>query len=449
MLVGAGIAALCVLGALIGYGPTTIVGMVIPVVLLLGAMIFSAPAGVVIIYAMLRPVVDAVVFVQVGGVTLGTVWGAGFMIVLVFYWLLVGIRRPLRGYGWLVPVLFVVAYALFAFGRGDFTYTLSTWVKIASFVLLALTCEQIASTRDGQRLIQRAGIVFAVLTLVVMGIAIATNHYGAAYYAGQTETVGQGPHALASMGVLASVFVWIGAMFGRRRWLYLLLAALLAVGVSLSLVRTTFLAFAVLTLWYLFWGLKNRSRGALVSATAAFVAAVAGVWFLQDALAQRVSDLAFLTSGGGQEFRAGSGRIGLWTTVLHSATANSATLLFGRGSAASFEAVSATLGAALWSHNDFIELLSTGGVGLLVVYLLVVAWLFASTLRLAADPRQSAKARAVGRLMVVGVVSFVVMGFFNGIIFFQSSMGMAMVVGLARGMIETPGATFLDGVESA
>jgi len=443
-LVGAGIAFLCGIGALVGYGPTTVLGLGIPIVLLLGVGVFSAPELSVIVYAMLRPFADAAVHVQVGGVSLGTVWGAGFMVVLACYWFLVGFRRPLRGYSWFVPVVFVIAYAVLAFGRGDFSYTLSTWVKIASFVLFALTCEQIAGTRKGQVLIQRAGVVLAILTVAVMGLALASNQYGPAYYAGQAESVTQGPHALASMGVLASAFVWIGAMFGRRRGRYLLLAAVLAIGICLSLVRTTFLAFAILALWFLFWGFKNRSRGALAIATTAFAAAVAAVWAFQDTLSSRISDLAFLVSGGGQELQAGSGRIGIWATVLQSATATSGALLFGQGSGASLAATSAMFGAALWSHNDFIEFLITGGVGLLLIYLMVIAWLFVSTAKLAMSPQQSPQARAVGRLMVVMVVAFVVMAFFNGIIFFQSSMAMAMVVGLARGMAETPGATYLD-----
>ena len=46
--------------------------------------------------------------------------------------------------------------------------------------------------------------------------------------------------------------------------------------------------------------------------------------------------------------------------------------------------------------------------------------------------------------MTVVVVAYAVMAFFNGVVFYQASLAMAMIVGSARGMYRTPGLTFLD-----
>jgi len=46
--------------------------------------------------------------------------------------------------------------------------------------------------------------------------------------------------------------------------------------------------------------------------------------------------------------------------------------------------------------------------------------------------------------VVVVVVAYVVMAFFNGMTLLESSLTMAMIVGLARGMHRAPGHSYID-----
>jgi hypothetical protein len=124
-------------------------------------------------------------------------------------------------------------------------------------------------------------------------------------------------------------------------------------------------------------------------------------------------------------------------------------LLLGQGAAGSIQAFAAVSGSELWAHNDFLEFLVTGGVGLLFLHLLTVGWLVAPGPRLLHDPRSSAKVRDVGELVFVIGLAYIVMAIFNGMAFYLSaSLAMAMLVGLARGMAVSPGATFLDATNS-
>jgi hypothetical protein len=447
----AGIVALIAVGVLLAMDSTRALGVAIAVTGVLAVLLVSKPVSFVLVYVALRPLVDSAVHFQIGSWSLGTVWGAGLVIVLAVYWVTRGVRHSVHDLTWLIPIAYALAYAVFTLGRGggDLTYALSNWVRIVTWALLAITCEQIASTAQGQRSIARAGTVMAVLTLAVIGLAIAQNQYGAAYYTsayGQFDIVGQGPHGLASMAVLASAFVWMGAMRGPRRWPYVILASLLAVAVVLALVRTTFIAFALLTLWFLVWSLRGRRWGPVVAASLALAAAGAAVYSFQSLVVERLAELGSLFVGGSADLLAGSSRVGIWETVWHAATASPWSLVFGQGASGSLLATSVVFGEPLWSHNDFLEFLITGGVALLALYLMTIAWMFESGRKLALDQRQSAAVRETGRLVVVVVVAYVVMAFFNGMALAQSTLPIAMFIGLARGMSRTPGRTFLDGI---
>lgn len=449
-LMALGLAAVTAVGAALAFDRTRALGIAGPLAVLAGLALITQPASFVAFYVGLRPLVDAAVYVQLGGWTLGTVWGAGLILSIAVYWLVRGIRRPAPGADWLLPFGFAFAYVLAALARtglssADLSNAVSNCVKLGSFVLVGFTCEQIASSASGQRQIMRAGTVMAVLAVAVIALAIVRNQYGIAYYTTTVrDTVGQTPHGYASLAVLSSTFVWIAAMRDKPQWHWILLAGLLGAGVALSFVRTTFLAFALIAAWFLLWSVR-RKRMSSVTAASAVVASVGGVLYaFRDIVAQRLADFSFLSSGGGMAGMAGSSRIGIWQAVLLSATSSSSAFLLGQGPAASFRATLAALGGEFWSHNDYLEFLITGGIGLLVLYILLIAWLLVSMTRLARDTRQSSAVHDVARLMSVVVVAFVVMGVFNGIVFEQSSLAMAVLVGLARGMYRTPGATFLD-----
>jgi len=443
-----GAAAVIAVGALLGSDSTRAIGLAVPIGLLLVVAMVWEPTYFLLFYVALRPLADAAVHVQIGPMSLGALWGGGLMIALALYWVARGLRQAVRDISWLLPIAFALAYAVFTFGRGgDTAYAFSSWIKIASWVLLAITCEQIAATAAGQRAIVRAGTLMAVLTVAVIALAVVQNQYGAAYYTyGQYDTVGQGPHQLASMAVLLTTFVWIGAMHGvgRMRWLYVALAGLLGVGIALSLVRTTFLAFALLTVWFLIWSLRGKRWGPVVAALAATTAAGAVVYTFQSSVVQRMTDLSNLSLGGSAALSAGSGRLGIWQAVWTSATSTSAALLLGQGASASFAVTAAVLGNDLWSHNDFLEFLITGGVVLLGLYILTIGWMLVSGTRLFRDAARLRPVRDLGQLVAAAVVAYVVMAFFNGMAFFESTLVMAMLVGLVRGVQRTPGCSFID-----
>ena len=82
--------------------------------------------------------------------------------------------------------------------------------------------------------------------------------------------------------------------------------------------------------------------------------------------------------------------------VLRSATSSPAAFLLGQGPTESFRATVVGSGG-VWSHNDYLEFLITGGIGLMaVLYTAMIVWLLVSMLRLARDARQSSAVQEVG-----------------------------------------------------
>lgn len=449
----AGVATLIAVGASLGHVGTRAVGIAVgiavPVTALLAVTLVAQPASFVLFYAASRPLIDSVVFLQLGGLTLGMVWSAGLIVSAGYYWLARGIRRPVPT-GWLMPFGFVLAYALFALGRPGLSSVelftaVTSCLKAALFVLIGLTCDQIASSTRGQNLIVRAGLLMAVLTLVPIAAAIARNEYGVAKYTMDvSDTLGQTAHGLAGLALLTSAFAWIAVMRGRVQWRWILLAGLLGAGVVLSFVRTVLLAFALMVTWLLVSSVRRKRTGSVMSAFVVVAGGAGILYVFRDLVAQRFVDFSYLWSGGGMAEYAGSSRIGIWQAVLHSATSSPAAFLLGQGPVASYRAAYAATGMNVWSHNDFLEYLVTGGIGLLALYVAVLAWLLVSMTRLALDSRQSTAVHDVAGLITTVVVAVAFMSFVNGGML-DGALPLALLVGLARGMYRTPGLTFVDG----
>ena len=105
--------------------------------------------------------------------------------------------------------------------------------------------------------------------------------------------------------------------------------------------------------------------------------------------------------------------------------------------------VSAT-GIPAWPHNDFLEMWVVGGIPLLLLYMLFVIWLGWHFVRLVRDEKQSQLVRDFAIVGLAAWIGFIALSIGFGITFSLSALPMALLVGLARGMGETPGATFLD-----
>lgn len=435
-----------------------LVGGVKPAVVPLVAMAFTAlfiarPAIALLVYLAARPLVDAFIYSNVsllgGGASLGQAWGAGLLVLAVVY-----LARATSPYwrahaSWhnaytLLPLGFVASYAAFTILRPGAHFAAVAGARLAAWILLAFVFERIARSAAGQQRTILAMHATAALLVVAVGIAIAQNRYGAAYYDQslnskflighqQTPETLQAPFVYSSLAVLLVPFLLAPLLRRRPTRASLFLLALVAGCVVLSYVRATYGALAVAAVPGIVIALRYaRKRTLLVGGALSLAGAAAAGVVLGSRIANRFSH--------------GSGRLDLWRFALHNTIHGGNTLLVGGGAAFTRREWELHTGipGGDWAHNDFVELFATGGPLLLALYLGVLAWMLHSIWGVWRDPRQTLAARRFGALALGALGAFVVMSFLSGIIFSVPSVLMGILLGMMRGMRASPGATFLD-----
>jgi len=412
------------------------------VFLALVGVILEAPEYSLLAFLVARPVVDAYVYTSVAGLTLGQVWGVGLLGTIFVYFVArrrAGLPTPLAA--------LLLAYLGLTLVRPDFSVAVDSGLKLASWLLLAVAVERMCTSRHGQEAILTTMWISAIFLLLVTMIALAQGRYGAAYY-GLSETSGgySRPHALASLAVLVLPFILMYIVAGRRVHLSALVAGLLVVGIIASFVRTAYLASLAVLGAYVVAAVRMKAARARVSILViGGVLVFAAIWF-QDTILARLSDLPLIHSlvGGQLEHGGGSGRVQFERDLLVAGTDSLPHILIGRGAGASVKLLSQSYGAAIWAHNDFLEFFTTGGLILLCAYVAFLAWVLVSFVRLHRDTRQSPGVHACSIVMMGGFAGYVVLSVANGIALAAGAAVMAVLIGLTRGMLQTPGDTALD-----
>ena len=442
----AALVAVCVGGGLAVSRGLFLPLLVLSIAFAYAVLLVARPAIGLLVFATSRLLVEPWVQREVAGRTVGEVWGIGLLATVLVFLALT--RRPARPVQprFTLPYGFVALYVLLTFWRPDYAFAMTSTVKLASWILLALAVERIARSAAGQRMALRAGYAMAILTVVAIGIAIAQNQYGNAYYFERTFTdTGQTPHGYATLAALVLPFLLVALLRGRHVLRSLGVTAALCIGVVLSYVRTGYMALALMLIGFTALGIKRRHSHILVAAVAGTAAIVVTVAVLGSAVTGRLNDLSNLDSSS-TAGNAGAGRVGFETAIIGTTFNSGRLLLIGGGALTTERITSAVVGNRVWAHNDFLEMLATGGIFLLLAYLAFLMWLYLSFRRLARDPRQGRAARDVGIIGILAVGAFAVVSTFNGVVTTPAA-AFAVLLGLARGMTATPGATFLDGPE--
>jgi hypothetical protein len=412
-------------------------------------VILEAPEYSLLAFLVARPVVDSYVYTSVAGLTLGQLWGLGLLCTILVYFLA---HRQAAALPAPVSAL-LLAYLGLTLVRPDLGVAADSALKLASWLLLAVAVERISTTRRGQQAVLTTmwwcGVVLIVMTL----LAISQGRYGAAYYGLDQASADYStrPHALASMAVLLLPFALIYIVVGRKVRLSALLGGLLVVGIIASFVRTAYLASLAVLVAYVVTALRMRAARARVSILAiGAVMIFTAIWF-QDAIVGRLADLPLVHKllGGELQNGGGSGRVEFEKDLLVAGTDNPLHLFLGRGAGASVKILSQMYNDPIWSHNDFLEFFVTGGLILLCAYLVFLAWALVGMVRLYRDPRQSPEVHASSIIMLGGFGGFVVLSAANGIALTAGATVMAVLIGLTRGMLQTPGSTALDAERAA
>lgn len=394
--------------------------------------LISYPVVAVLSYVATRPVIDSFVHTQVGPVSAGQLWGVGLLFCIIVCLADARSSAPAVRGSYSIPAVFLVVYLAMTIGRSSVGGAPLDAIKFTAWILLALAVERIASTAGGQRQALAAGLVCSSLLAIVIAKAIADNQYGANYYSASrvTNTAVQLPNGLASFAVLLMPFAMVAILAGRHRLASWVLASVLSAAVVLSFSRTAMLGLLVLLGLACFFGLRTRRTSIVIAGSVALLAVVGTAIMYQQVIANRLAH--------------GAPRLAYWRPVLEGVVSDPVAIVVGKGPVASFDLIAPSAGERIWSHNDFVEFVATGGVVLLLAYIGLVFWMYRSAWRLWSDPRHSDRARAIGALGIMACSAFVILSFFGGIVFGPASIAMGLLLGLIRGMTRTPRETWVD-----
>lgn len=431
-----------------GDGYRIYVGGLAACFVILAAWLVS-PELTVLGYVAARPLVDAIVNQSVGPLTLGQVWGAGLLVLCCGYICLVpaadgGARGLAR-----TPLVVLVGYAALTFTRSGIGSAFDTWMKLASWLLLALVVGRIAGTRRGQSRSVQSMYVFSVLVVVVVAYFVATDKYGTFYYSRAWlqpfNSLGQDPHAMAAMAVMVLPFVFFYVLAGRHRAFSLIVAGAVGFCVVLSFVRSAYAGFLVVAGGFVAVSMTSRRYGARAVAwsTIALAALAAYVW--RGIFIERVGSFSEFLQGGASANLATAGRLDFYRAILSYSGSSLSHLLVGGGAGTSVRVTAHATGMSVVAHNDALEMLATGGVLLLALYCLLVAWMIWVPLSVCRDGTQSKVVREFAAIATAAVLAYVAMSLVDGMVFYTpSSVAMGVLLGLMSGMRHTPGRTALD-----
>ncbi len=418
------------------------------VVLAYAALFIWRPAVALLAYVALRPLVDAFVFQEFHGYTLGELWGFGMVVSACLFLVLENADKEHRLRLPAVPLAFLVVFLVLTVVRGDVMTAVSGWTKVASWILVMLAAEQISRDRRGQLMCWWAGIAMGATLVLSVGVMIAQNRYGAAFYGDPLRSVsGQLPHPLAIGAVLLMPFALAGALLAGRRIMSLAVGAGLMAAIILSYVRTALIGGAIILFALLAVTAKSKGKGRMAGAAIA-VGVLLAAYTVRDRIFARFADLTLLSSSGSAQGGAGSGRLTIWRTAVNAAFDGPLHTLIGRGAGGSEKVMETALGIFVGAQNDLLDFLLDGGLVLALCFIFLLLWMGAAPVHILRNRAQSANAKSLAILALGAVAAFFVMSMLNGIATYQPSVAIGLLIGMIRGVMVTPAGSFLDPVDA-
>lgn len=426
-----GLAACVLLGVAVAVPKGWPVALAAAGAVLLVAGMLTAPAAILLAFVATRPIADAFVRVSVGPLSLGQVWSAVLIVAV-----LVCIGRLPREEGtrpWydIIPMMLIAVYAVLTLWRPNEAMAVGNTTRLIAWVLLIEAVARIALLDKSIRRILWSGRALGMVAIAAVALSTARGEYGLGYYynpARFSDFLMSGPHGLAALCILSMGFPLVAVTIGRGTPVDVPLACALAACALLSLTRTSMLALVAVAVGVVAAGLWGR-RASLVAAVISVVLVAGGVvYYLGDRFIGRVlanTSGSFIASQLAPT--GGSGRIGIWESLQSRIVGDFAGLFVGYGAAATTQISQATLGIALLAHNDVLELLTTGGLGLVLVYVAMFWWMW---LQLGLQGQNRRATVIVGRSVLV---AYGVFSLFNGIVFSQASIALGLFVGMMRG----------------
>ncbi len=394
-------------------------------------------SGMIVLLVCLRPFVEAA-----HGITLAafygydinpmSLWAVAVIVMSLAYWV-INKKNPLEYKVSKILLLFLVSVVLGSILTLHHGAIIEHLFKYLPWLLLIPVVADITKDMEADRFFHFVFIALSLLLLINL-VLLVTGRYDAAYY-GVGEFYGyfKNPHVFSYTMLFLSFFA-LWKVYTEKRKIFPLMVLTACLGfVTFAYVRATWLAFLVGLATYLV-AERQSSRKYLAAVLLSLFLVVFIYHFrsmLIPAFQERNMDFqqAILL---GERGHLGSGRIAFWGIQLKGYLNSSPLeLVFGKGFRYISVLTAREYGMEIGGHNDYIELLLGSGLVGLFCFILFQGYLFKKALYVhrEVDP-------LMGLLGLLLMAVLVTLGFTSGVIYMQSNVYNAVLLGTVVGLAE-------------
>ena len=392
---------------------------------------------IIVLLVCLRPFVEAahgITFATLFGYDTNpmSLWAVAVITTSLSYWV-INKKNPLEYTVSKTLLLFLVAMVMGSILTLHHRAIIEHLFKYLPWVLLIPVVADITKDMEASRFFNLLFIALSLLVLINI-VLFLTGQYGAAYY-GVGEFYGyfKNPHVFSYTMLFLSFFaLWKVYTEERKVFPLLVLLACLAF-VTFAYVRATWLAFLVGLVTYLV-AERQKSRKYFAAVLITLFLVIFIYYFrsiLVPAFQERNIDFqqAMLL---GERGHLGSGRITFWGIQLKGYLNSSPLeMVLGKGFRYISVLTAREYGMEIGGHNDYIELLLGSGLVGLICFILFQGYLFKKALYVhrKVDP-------LMGLLGILLMAILVTLGFTSGVIYMQSNIYNAVLLGTVVGLAE-------------
>jgi hypothetical protein len=385
---------------------------------------------IIILLVCLRPFVEATHSVTLGNVS-GyeinpmSIWGGALIIISMAYWIIEK-QNPLE-YATSMPLLaFLTSVIIGAVLTAHFGAVIEHLVKYMSWMLLVPVVANFTKEMEAQKIFHLIYMALCLL-LLINSLLFITGGYRADYYrVGEFYGYFKNPQVFSyTLLFLSPYALW--HVYAKRSKLFPLLVLLAClVFITFTYVRATWLAVLVGIVGFLVYEKNNRKKYLAALSLSLFF--MLFIYYFQSILvpAFQIRTLDFqqaILMGEAGHF--GSGRVTFWGIQLEGYLRSPfLEMVFGNGFRYISVLTGREYGEQIGGHNDYIEMLLGCGLIGLICFVMFQASLFSKALFVYrnVDP-------VLGLMGLILIITLVTIGFTNGVIFVQSNVYNAVILG--------------------
>lgn len=396
---------------------------------------------IILLLVFLRPFIEAFYDLKLGSIS-GyeinplSIWGGLMIIILNAYWLLQK-KNPLDLGNTKWIALFIASLCIGAILSTGVDAIINQLLKALPWMLLVPVVADICKTTEPAKILK---LVYMALFMfiIVNGFSLLTGIYRTGYYeVGEFYGHFKGPQPFSYTLLFLMPFAVYALRTQRNKYMPLIILLVTCLLIIFAYVRSTWVALliGIFVFLYLERRLSRKYVSAILLGAFFLVSLIYFKPIIEPAFHVRTEDIRESISSGSLQ-TLGSGRLGFWEAQLRRYFHGTLTQqLFGKGLGSISLLTFEESGMRIGGHNDYIDLLIGSGLFSCVLYMIFQANLIRNAFRL-----YTTENHLVGQLGIAAMVTMATVGFLSGIIYSQSSVYIAVLMGIVLHLARTSGA---------